>query len=199
MIVYNGILCCDRDNHLALSHIAQLDTLGHPMSHCLYYGMGSTPIDGIPHHTVGLLELYDNVSLKTYCAMKHALTLPEWNVFFKTDVTSYVAWVKWDLAEIHDLVAFVSPIGHSGQTPLVRDYAKHRYTQQAFAEPWAGKPPKRLIGGTAYTVSRRLVEWIVERGIWYVAGQKAEDVMVSKVAEEHGILPADGTFCEVKP
>jgi len=200
VIVYNAILCCDRDNALAAGHIAQLDSLGQPMTHCLYYGLGSSPVADIPHHTVGLLEMYDNVTLKTYCAMKHALSLDmAWDVLLKTDVTSRVVRIDWGLVAAHDLVAYVSPVGPFGTTVMPRDYNKERYAQPAFAEPWPGRPPKTMIGGTAYTVSRRLAELIVQRGIWYCAGWKGEDVMVAQIAEENGITPVDGTFCEVSP
>ena len=197
MIVYNGIICCERDNELVPRHIAQLDSLGQPMQHCLYYGMDSKPRDDVPHHTVGLFETYENFSCKVYSAFKHALQFPEWDVFVKSDVTSKVVEIRWDLVAVNDLVGWVTPIcGPYGNCQFNRAYALERYTERAFAEPFTGKPPKYWIGGPCYVISRKLAKLAVDRGIWAWRGWQAEDVYIAKIAEDHGISPVNGVLCE---
>ena len=195
--IYNGILCCEKDNGLIDRHVAQLSTLGQPMTHCLYYGMEGQAASQWPHYRVGLHEAYENITGKVYCAFKHALTVPDWDLFFKTDVTSRVVSVDWDLAARSDLTGWVtSIIGPLGRSQMDRHYSTKRYTERALDEVFPGEPPKQWIGGPAYVASRKLIALVVQRGIWTARSWQAEDVYIARVAADHGIIPVHGVEYE---
>jgi hypothetical protein len=191
MQIYNGIFCCTRDNDFVVPHIAHMADLQVPMTHCLYYGMGQVPVEGVPHHVCEIHDLYENLTMKTYCMLKHALQHP-WDRFIKTDVNSYVTMLDWDTVASYDLVGYLVLAAGSSVGPYQIPAASGHYlplnklAQPALAEEYLGPSAKWWVGGPAYVISRRLAEEIVKRGIWYTRSFAAEDVLVSVVAEQCG-------------
>lgn len=182
MIVYHGAFCCERDNHCVQEHIQQLDSLRQKMSHCLYYGMESQVAVGYSTCKLGINENYENLPVKTVLMLQHALQYP-WDVFLKTDINAKVASIKWDVVEKHRLTGFVS-----WQQPKLSPAYK-QFQQTGLNGPCRVDTPKVWMGGPAYTLHRSLAEKVVEAGVWYARGWAYEDVMVARIAQEHGIVP----------
>lgn len=198
MRIYNGIFCCERDNHHVSEHIASLKELAVPMVHCLYYGMGQKVVEDVPHHVVGVHELYENLPMKTYCMLEHALRTADWDRFLKTDVNSKVLSVDWQMVEEHDLVGYLAlqPGCRAGKEEHPRLWARilppNKISQPALVEPYLGHLSEWWVGGPAYVLSRRLAQRIVDRGIWAARAYAAEDMMVCSVAMQNGIRPVAG-------
>lgn len=191
MKLYSGILVCDRDNDLAKEHVRGLAEWGE-MEHCLYYGMDQHPVEGLQYHIVGIHELYENLPMKTYCMFKHALERP-WTHLLKTDVNARVHSIRWDVVREADLTGFLSVSRDSRIGKGVRLVSAGRIlppqsvTQPALLEEYRGPQSERWVGGPAYIVSRRLAELVVGLGIWQARAFAAEDIMVSTVAQHHGM------------
>lgn len=182
MQIYNGIFCCERDNGHIQAHLENLDSLGRPMQHCLYYGMGQEVAEGVPSYVVGIRDSYENLPLKTYCMFRHALDF-EWDVFLKTDVNARVAKILWDAVEKSDLSGYVAHWRVRPGIPV------SKINQPALAEVCRLEMPKDWVGGPAYALSRRMVRAVVVKGIWWCRQWPMEDAMVSRVAAEVGVVP----------
>lgn len=187
--LFNAVILCKRDERFIEWHIQRLNELGVPMERWFYYGVD--PQNGLPtcNHTywvVDALELYENLPVKTYGLLKHALTRPDWTHLLKTDVNSYPYGVDWEAVKQHDMVGYWSdrPPGRNGHLRRVR--------QGILNESYTGPLPGQWCGGPAYIISRRLAEKVVERGVWYARGCAYEDVMVSVIANESGMPPQPG-------
>jgi len=185
MILYNAILCCDRDSRFVQSHIHHLDKLS-PMSHCVYYAMGSTPVLSAAHHIVGCSEGFDELTTKVYGMFKHALTVPGWTHLLKTDVNTRITKVDWDVVERSELTGYV------GYFTPPRTIPFDKFRQPILREQYYGPLPPSWVGGPAYAISRNLTERIVERGVWDSRRYMFEDIWVSLVAWQNGITPASG-------
>ena len=189
MKLYHAIICCPRDVRWVPWHVKHVDSrLSEKLVHrCVYFGQ---PLDGQPpqcseaHHVVGALDTYENLPVKTYCLMEHALEKKDWDVLLKTDCNAEIKSVDWDKCGRYELTGFVSTL--SG----VRLCHAGRVFESALNESYGGTLPRRWVGGPAYAVSRRLAKLIVARGVWYARSHAYEDQMISLVAEEHGI-PAE--------
>lgn len=191
MILYNGIYIHSMHNATLNSHLRSLAATGRSMRQCLYYGMGETVAaewTGAFHH-VGCHGTRDNMALKTYGMMKHALESdPCWTHLLKTDVLCQITCIKFDLLEQSDFGGHAVAPDNEDNDWRRRVY-KNEEREPLLREPWRGKLPAHWCSGTAYAVSRRLAEWIVQRGAWAARGWFAEDLMVAAIAEEHGLHP----------
>jgi len=192
--VYSAIICCERDEHLVQRHIDHLrnDVSGAIEQQCVYYGRSLTEREqpyASPSFVVGALDIYENLPLKTYCMLEHALR-SNWDVLLKTDVNAAITSIDWAPIVASDLCGFVCD--HVGGR---RAHAA-KVTQACLAEPYSGPLPGRWIGGPAYTVSRRLAKLVVARGVWFARSHVYEDQMVSLVAEEHGIIAEQAIMYE---
>ncbi len=187
--IYHAIFCCERDVGLIDDHVRDIENLGVPMDRCVYFGMaeqrelrhGDTPV-----RIVGIDETYENLPVKTFCMMEHALSEGEWDVLLKTDVNAKDIRIEWPQLDRHGLVGRVSDL------PGSRVGHCKRVSQPALTEPYDGPMPKRWVGGPAYCVSRHLARLIVAEGAWGARRYAAEDQMVSLIAERHGIVAAQG-------
>ena len=187
MNLFHAVIVCPRDGNLARWHVEHVDDLKLPIGHRYFYCGIPTQgeackLDGnYQVYEIPFLELYENLPLKTYGLMKHALTFPEWTHLLKTDINSYPAFADLKMVEQHHLVGYrgiSKPAGRTNHFPKVH--------QQGLTEPHLGPLPDCWVGGPAYIASRTLAEKIVARGPWYARGWPYEDVMVSQIALEHG-------------
>lgn len=189
MQLFHAIVVCKRDEHLIPWHVEQVARLGIPMVRWCYYG---TPLDGLPptcreqYHVVPALELYENLPVKTYCLLRHALTIPGWTHLLKTDVNSYPTSLDVSALERANMIGyrcstFPGRVGHITKV-----------SQKALAEPYRGDLPQVWCGGPAYAISRLLALKVVQRGVWYARGWPYEDVMVSMIATMEGMPPETG-------
>lgn len=194
MNVYHAIICCRRDEALLEQHLVTLHGKWHgdaaAIERCVYFGHSrdeSLPQCGLAHHVIGALDLYENLPVKTYCLIEHALSTSEgWDVLLKTDATAEVVSIDWDAVARHELVGLVA------DWPASRMNHRPKVFQPALRESYAGPLPSRWVGGPAYAIHRSLAKQVVARGIWYARGHAYEDQMVSLVAEEAGIAAAPG-------
>jgi len=196
MKLYHAIIACERDIGLADWHVANasraLEAIGQKdCQRCLYFGI---PPDGrdrlqtehdmshatVDTHVVPFLDTYENLPLKTYGMLQHALTLPGWTHVLKADVNSYPSRLDAMAIVQHHLTGFYA------NTPPGRDNHVPKVLQRGLGEAYPGDLPNEWVGGPAYVISRLLVMQVVDRGAWYARGWPWEDVMVSKVAEECG-------------
>ena len=190
MNLYHAIFCCNRDSHYLASHVANVDALLRPTHRCVYYGIpldGKEPCCDIPYHVVDALDIYENLPVKTWCLLKHALQRKDWDVLLKTDANTLIADIDLELVSAHSIVGYVA------KATSVRLYHTHIVHQRALSNPYDGPLPTGLwVGGPAYTISRQLAEMVVAKGVWYARGHAYEDQMVSLVAEENGFVAQQG-------
>ncbi len=189
MIIYHAIICHERDVHYLDEHIVSVNRVSNPMERCVYFGAslsGDPPKCHLPHHVVGAFDLYENLPLKTFCLLEHALAAANWDVLLKTDANTEVLEIDWQLASRYELT------GHIGEIQSSRIYHANKVCQSALSEGYSGPLPSRWVGGPAYCLNRQLARLIVARGIWYARGHAYEDQMVSLVAEESGFVAQQG-------
>ncbi len=186
--IYHAIFCCERDEALIEGHIRDIEALGVPMQRCVYFGMGNREprCPSVAYHVVGALDIYENLPVKTFCLMEHALAAGDWDVLLKTDVNVKGVAIEWPELNRHELVGYVSDIPGSRTS--------HRYvvTQSALQGPYGAPMPERWVGGPAYCVSRPLVRLIVAEGPWKARSYAYEDQMVSLIAEQNSIVAQQG-------
>ena len=189
MQLYNAVIVCKRDENLIPWHVEHVDALGIPMQRCFYYGMeldGWRPAAQSNVHVVPFWDVYENLPLKTYGAVKHALTIPGWTHLLKSDVNSYPSFIDLAKLETHNMLGYRS---------IIRAGDSHHSTkvfEPGMAEPYKRHMPTVWCGGCAYVISRLLAMKIAERGAWYARGWAYEDVMVSQIATEEGWVPETG-------
>jgi len=186
MRIYHGIICCARDEALIPAHVANVDCFLSPVHRCAYFGDGPKPTYDIPVHQVGARESYENLPVKTFCMLEHALRHTDWFGLLKTDVNASLDEIDLDACRRHHLVGYVADV------PGYRTGHLERVAEQALDKPYDGPLARQWVGGPAYYVSRRLAALVVARGVWYARGHAYEDHMVSLVAEENGIVPVQG-------
>lgn len=192
MEIYNAICIHNAYNHFLPSHLGALAKLGRAVSPpCLYYGDNGQPPAGWEDKAVrlGLTEVYDNLALKTYAMLRHALLFDGWTHFFKTDVNSIVHTVDWEAVASSEYAGLVITPRPDGAPYGGRVYGNH-LRQPILREPYLGKMAHFWCGGSGYFIGRRLAVEVVGRGAWAARGYFAEDNMVGVVAEEIGIIPA---------
>ena len=186
MKIHHAIFIHGKDNKLAVRHTLDVQSLGPRMEHYLYYGLDETPcLDWGPGDwriSLGVHGSRDNMALKVYGLMKHALTIPGWTHLFKTDVNTIINKVDWEAVEKADYAGLVV------KGPAERTY-KNEEREPLLREPYLGPMAKLWCGGSGYFVSRRLAQMVVDRGAWAARGHYAEDQMVAMIAEENGIVP----------
>ena len=197
MLVYNGIFVCEADNGHVAGHVRNLDRLGEPMTHCLYYGMGSRPTQDWPlgylrQHVVACAEAHENNALKSYGMLKHALGIFGWDRFFRTDVNKQVLEVDWQLVARHDYVGHVIGPDSHGKTRAKQSHRLERMEDPLLREEAKMQLPLYWCPGCAVCYSRRLVQAVVDRGAWFARGIYGEDMLVARVAEDLGIVPVCG-------
>ncbi len=192
MKLYHAIIVCSRDAELVDWHMKHaqpaLESIGQAdCPRCLYYGIplvgpAVEPFDcsGYGTHVVPFLDIYENLPLKTYGMLQHALTIPEWTHLLKADVNSYPTYLDPDAIQKHHLVGFYTRT-HPGRTGHMG-----KVYQAGLSEPYMGTTPEKWCGGPAYVLSRLLATKIVDRGAWYARRWPWEDVMVSQIADECG-------------
>lgn len=190
MIVYNGIFCYSKDFHMAEGHVKHLDSLGHPMTHCLYPGMDSgvtSENTTVPFHAIGVREAYEDLPVRTMAMLQHALTIPNWTVFLKTDVNTVVHSIDWDVVANKNLVGFISTDWLNDLYPpysRINQPALHQKTNHGLPVAW--------MGGPAYAMSRALAYQIAQFGTWYARQFAHEDIMVAMIARVFGVFPCAG-------
>jgi hypothetical protein len=187
MKVHNAIYIREADNVCLVPHLQSLAALGRPIDPWLYYGLGDKPPVPDSAFPFGWVELgcvpgRDNMGLKTFGLMQHALALPGWSYLFKTDCNVQVTKVAWDKVAGADYAGCVVT-GRAG-----REY-KNEDREPLLREPYRGTMAHKWCGGSGYIVSRRLAQLVVHRGAWWCRGHYAEDQMVAIIAEEAGIKP----------
>jgi hypothetical protein len=172
-----------RDNHLVDNHVQNLDSFGEPLSHCVYNAIGAEEEKfNIQSYVVQCQEAYVDLPLKLYGILKHALEY-DWERLLKTDVNVTVVKIDWHrifASELAGVVVYSRPrlsdVSDHFYPPLLRDASYMSY-------------PIQWVAGSAYSVSRHLAQLIVARGPWEARRYYAEDVYVSQVAKQHGIMP----------
>lgn len=199
MIVYNGIYIIERDNGHVRAHMKALRATKMEMQHCLYYSQDChAPAQwhmefpaGQEHkawvHHVRCAASRDNMPLKTYGMLRHALTVPDWTHFFKTDANVIIHSIDWETVKGSEYAGLL--VGPRNVKPSGGREYKNGEREPLLREPYLGKMPLYWCGGSGYIVSRRLAQLVVDRGAWAARGHFAEDAMVAVVAEENGIMP----------
>jgi hypothetical protein len=206
MKLFHAIFCYGPHNHLLDSQCKTVDdVIGFPpVRRVVYYGQGTEVVRcGLETHVVGARESYENLPLKTYGLILHALTDPNWDVLLKTDVNSMLGYFNAELVESHDLVGYC---GHRKDTrSIALGYHTDRVSEPLLREHWKGPEPSSWIGGPAYTMSRRLASFVISKGVWWARSWPYEDIMVSCAADELGSPAVGGigyysdadNFCEL--
>ncbi len=196
MHFFHGIIVCKKDEHLIEWHIEQVDKLleclGATCTRFLYYGIdldGAEPdTGGRPYWIVPFFDTYENLPLKTYGMVWHALTIPGWTHLLKTDVNSYPSVIKPEIVRTHHLAGY--------RTTTAAGITAHdgRVRQAGLNEPYMGPHefPEVWCGGPAYIMSRLLAMKLGEKGAWWARSWPYEDVMVSALAVENGWPAAGG-------
>ena len=193
MNVFHAIFCYGPHNHL-LQKQCQLvrDLLGfQPVRQVVYYGQHTDVARcGIETHVVGVRECYENLPLKTYGLILHALQDNQWDVLLKTDVNSKIGYFDANRVAKQDLTGYCGR-RNPDKRQIMLNYHKNRVSESLFQEDWKGTEPSSWVGGPAYTISRRLAEYIASKGAWWARSWPYEDIMVSFAADEMG-SPASG-------
>ena len=201
MLLHHAIIVCHRDEHLIPEHVRHVDALldgrGIARSRCCYFAESEDWIPdtgGVPFHIVQFLEMYENLPLKTYGMMQHALTIPGWTHLLKADVNSHPTAFDTDAIENNHLVGY-----YTDTTGYCANHAG-RVEQLGLAEPFMGPMPTVWCGGPAYVVSRLLATKIVSLGAWAARAWPYEDQMVSHIAAENGwpAVPGIGYWTDGK-
>lgn len=186
--IYHAVFCCERDEGLLKDHVREIKGFGVPMQRCVYFGVANREpyCPSVLYHVVGADDTYENLPVKTFCMMEHALAAGDWDVLLKTDVNAKGIEIDWPQCDRYELVGMVS------DTLGSRVNHRHNVKQPALREPYCGPMPARWVGGPAYCVSRRLARLVVASGVWAARGFAYEDQMVSLIAEQNGIAAQQG-------
>ena len=206
MKLFHAIFCYGPHNHLLAKQCETVDkVIGFlPVRRVVYYGQGTEIVRcGLETHVVGARECYENLPLKTYGLILHALKDAEWDVLLKTDTNSMIG--HFDAAKVaeNDLVGYCGR--RQERRTIALGYHSTRVSESILKENWKGEEPATWIGGPAYTMSRRLAEFVVKKGSWWARGWPYEDIMVSAAADEMGSPAVGGigyysdadNFCEL--
>ncbi len=185
--IFHAIFCCQQDEDLLDQHVRDIKALGVAMGRCAFFGLPILPEEsaGVGYCYVQANDAYENLPIKTVRMMEYALQF-DWDVLLKTDVNAKGIQVDWPQLDRYELVGNVSDL------PGSRVGHCKRVSQPALAEPYDGPMPKRWVGGPAYCVSRHLARLVVAEGVWGARRWAAEDQMVSYIAEQNGIMAAQG-------
>lgn len=156
-----------------------------PVRRVVYVGTDTEVPEGIESFVVGARETYENLPLKTYGLLQHALQDPGWDRLLKTDVNSRLGWFDAATVEGNHLVGYCQ-WRDPNRRRIARSYHSNRGTERLLAENWAGEEPASWIGGPAYAISRELAQFIIAKGVWAARAWPYEDIMVSAAADEFG-------------
>lgn len=193
MKIYHAIFCYGPHNHLLHDQCQIVDAVlgAKPVKRTIFYGRGTATATGSERpteavvHVVLATENYENLPLKTYGLLKHALQDSSWDRLLKTDVNSKLGWLDADAVENNHLVGYCQ-WRQDGKRKIAKNYHSNRVSQPLLAEDWLGVEPFSWIGGPAYTISRELAQFVVDKGVWWARSWPYEDIMVSAAADEFG-------------
>lgn len=198
MNIFHGIFCYGPHNSMVRDQCDAVDAVIEctPAHRFVYYGTETVlPTEDQCHpeyvHVLQMRECYENLPLKTFGMLKHALTFRNWDRLLKTDVNSRIGAFDAKAAVIQDLIGYCA-YRENGRKTISRNYHAGRCADKILDDPWMDDEPFSWIGGPAYMLSRRLAAYIVSKGAWWARSWPYEDIMVSAAADEIGHPAAPG-------
>ncbi len=185
--VYNAILSYPGDNHLAPKHVDNVKAVCHyQTAHCLYNAMGGDPSVLPCHHVVQCRPGFDDLTVLVYGMFANALMTDGWTHLLKSDVNTRIVSIDWNAALKGEYAGLVTSSDFKGGISLPPAY---KLQQSILRERFIAPGLVAWCGGPAYIASRRLVQAVVNKGVWAARGQWSEDVYIGLVAKELGITP----------